>query len=112
MWRSSRIPACSPPAGSPKRAARPTTKLWSGWLCWTTTPPHDEATIDPAAFKVLGDTAYGTGHARAALNASGHTAVIKPGPLRPAVAGGFTSTTSPSTKPRAPSPVRTVSPGG
>jgi len=39
---------------------------------------------------VLGDTAYGTGPARAGLAAAGHTAVIKPGPLRPAVAGGFT----------------------
>jgi hypothetical protein len=39
---------------------------------------------------VLGDSAYGTGQARAGLAAAGHTAVIKPGPLRPAVAGGFT----------------------
>ena len=52
-------------------------------------PAHDEA-HDPAAFEVLGDTAYGTGDARAALTEAGHTAVIKPGPLRPAVAGGFT----------------------
>jgi hypothetical protein len=40
--------------------------------------------------QVLGDTAYGTGEALAALAAAGHTAVIKPWPLRPAVAGGFT----------------------
>ena len=39
---------------------------------------------------MLGDTAYGTGQARADLAAAGHTAVIKPGPLRPAVDGGFT----------------------
>jgi transposase len=39
---------------------------------------------------VLGDTAYGTGEARAALAGNGHTAIIKPGPLRPAVPGGFT----------------------
>ena len=39
---------------------------------------------------VLGDTAYGTGQARADLAAAGHTAVIKPGPLRSAVTGGFT----------------------
>jgi transposase-like protein DUF772/DDE family transposase len=39
---------------------------------------------------VLGDTAYGTGEARAALADNGHTAIIKPGPLRPAVPGGFT----------------------
>ena len=37
--------------------------------------------------RVLGDSA---GQARVDLAASGHTAVIKPGPLRPAVAGGFT----------------------
>jgi transposase len=40
--------------------------------------------------EVLGDSAYGTGDARAALTAAGHTAVIKPAPLRPAVEGGFT----------------------
>jgi hypothetical protein len=40
---------------------------------------------------VLGDTAYGTGDARAALTDAGHTAIIKPGPLRPAVDGGFSS---------------------
>jgi Transposase DDE domain/Transposase domain (DUF772) len=43
-----------------------------------------------SGLEVLGDTAYGTGQARADLAAGGHTAVIKPGPLRPAVAGGFT----------------------
>jgi Transposase domain (DUF772)/Transposase DDE domain len=37
-----------------------------------------------------GDSAYGTGELRAALAASGQQAVIKPGPLRPAVPGGFT----------------------
>ena len=40
--------------------------------------------------QVLGDSAYGTGEALKALAAAGHTAVIKPWPLRPAVAGGFT----------------------
>ena len=40
--------------------------------------------------QVLGDTAYGTGQARADLAAAGHTAIIKPGPLKPAVDGGFT----------------------
>ncbi|HEX5254126.1 MAG TPA: IS1182 family transposase [Mycobacterium sp.] len=39
---------------------------------------------------VLGDSAYGTGDARAALAEAGHRAVIKPLPLRPAVPGGFT----------------------
>jgi hypothetical protein len=40
--------------------------------------------------EVLGDSAYGTGDARAAIADAGHSAVIKPGPLRPAVKGGFT----------------------
>ena len=44
----------------------------------------------PDGFEVLGDSAYGTGDARAALDQAGHTAIIKPAPLRPAVAGGFT----------------------
>jgi hypothetical protein len=40
--------------------------------------------------QVLGDSAYGTGAALDALGEAGHTPVIKPWPLRPAVAGGFT----------------------
>jgi hypothetical protein len=44
----------------------------------------------PDEVEVLGDTAYGTGEARAALIELGHTPVIKPMPLRPAVEGGFT----------------------
>jgi hypothetical protein len=40
--------------------------------------------------EVLGDSAYGTGAARAALAEAGHTAVIKPIPLRAAVPSGFT----------------------
>lgn len=39
---------------------------------------------------VLGDTAYGTGELREALEADGHTLIIKPPPLRQAVPGGFT----------------------
>jgi Transposase DDE domain/Transposase domain (DUF772) len=41
--------------------------------------------------QVLADSAYGTGDALAALAEAGHTAVIKPWPLRPAVTGGFTA---------------------
>jgi Transposase DDE domain/Transposase domain (DUF772) len=37
-----------------------------------------------------GDSAYGTGDLRAAIATAGHRAVIKPGPLLPAVDGGFT----------------------
>src|SRR4051812_2497467 len=41
--------------------------------------------------QVFGDSAYGTGEALAALDTAGHTAVIKPWPLHPAVPGGFTA---------------------
>jgi hypothetical protein len=41
--------------------------------------------------EVLADSAYGTGDALAALHAAGHTPVVKPWPLRPAVPGGFTA---------------------
>ena len=37
-----------------------------------------------------GDTAYGTGELREAIEDSGHRAVIKPKPVQPAVKGGFT----------------------
>jgi hypothetical protein len=40
--------------------------------------------------EVLADSAYGSGPARAAFAEAGHTTVIKPLPLRPAVPGGFT----------------------
>jgi hypothetical protein len=40
--------------------------------------------------EVYGDSAYGTGDLRAAMKEAGHTAVIKPKPLKPAVEGGFT----------------------
>lgn len=48
---------------------------------------NDEST----PLQVLGDSAYGTGAARAALAAGGHTALIKPIPLPAPVPGGFTS---------------------
>jgi hypothetical protein len=37
-----------------------------------------------------GDSAYGTGEFRAAIERAGHRAVIKPKPVQPAVEGGFT----------------------
>ncbi len=40
--------------------------------------------------EVFADSAYGTGEALAVLDRAGHTAVIKPWPLKPAVPGGFT----------------------
>lgn len=50
-----------------------------------------DPTLEPDQhLEVLGDSAYGTGEALAALHEAEHTPVIKPWPLRPAVAGGFT----------------------
>jgi hypothetical protein len=47
---------------------------------------------DPSGqFAWYGDSAYGTGDLRAAIATAGHRAVIKPWPLLPAVAGGFTA---------------------
>jgi hypothetical protein len=45
---------------------------------------------EPDPVEVLGDAAYGTGELLAAAADGGHTAIIKPWPLRPAVDGGFT----------------------
>ncbi|MDT7563980.1 MAG: hypothetical protein QOC67_5460 [Pseudonocardiales bacterium] len=41
-------------------------------------------------WEVLADSAYGTGDALEAIERAGHTPIIKPWPLRPAVEGGFT----------------------
>jgi Transposase DDE domain len=50
---------------------------------------QDEASDGQVAW--YGDSAYGTGDLRAAIAEAGHRAVIKPGPLLPAVEGGFTA---------------------
>jgi IS5 family transposase len=44
---------------------------------------------EPAGTEVLGDSAYGSGELRAHLEKEKMTAVIKPGPLRTAVPGGY-----------------------
>jgi IS5 family transposase len=75
-------------------------------LTKATGPANSDATVgiallgaDPALgaesetaqpVEVLADSAYGSGEALAAIEAAGHRAVIKPWPLRPTVAGGFT----------------------
>jgi hypothetical protein len=73
-------------------------------LTKATGPANSDATVgiallatDPSpdpepgeAVEVLADSAYGSGEALAAIEAAGHRAVIKPWPLRPAIAGGFT----------------------
>ncbi len=57
---------------------------------------------ETAPAEVYGDSAYGTGDLRAALTGAGHHLVIKPGPLKPAVEGGFTADDSPSMRTPAP----------
>lgn len=47
-------------------------------------------TAEPQGLQVYGDSAYGTGTARAAYAEAGHDTMIKPKPLLPAVSGGFT----------------------
>lgn len=61
-------------------------------------PDNHEAVVgidllaeEPDPVTVLADSAYGTGDARAALAQAGHTAVIKPIPLRTPIPGGFTT---------------------
>jgi hypothetical protein len=54
------------------------------------TAPDAGARPAQARLEVYGDSAYGSGEARAAYRDAGHDTVIKPGPLRPAVPGGFT----------------------
>ena len=53
-------------------------------------PPGGSGGQDEPGMEVYGDSAYGPGQARADYQAAGHDTVIKPGPLRPAVPGGFT----------------------
>jgi hypothetical protein len=79
-------------------AVEPDTGLFTaGALTSAVGPDNHEAAVglrllddEPAGLEVLADSAYGTGEARAALAQAGHTAIIKPAPLRPAVPGGFT----------------------
>jgi hypothetical protein len=47
-------------------------------------------TAETQPVEVLGDSAYATGQALAALARAGHRPVIKPWPVKPAVPGGFT----------------------
>jgi hypothetical protein len=79
-------------------AIEPGTGLFTaGRLTQASGEANHEAVVGPEllagenrGLQVLGDTAYGSGQARADLAAAGHTAIIKPGPLKPAVEGGFT----------------------
>ncbi len=50
----------------------------------------DDAAAPRRGLEIYGDSAYGTGEARAKYRQGGHDTMIKPKPLRPAVPGGFT----------------------
>jgi hypothetical protein len=52
--------------------------------------PEDGQPEDGPGLEVYDDSAYGSGQARAEYRDAGHDTVIKPGPVRPAVPGGFT----------------------
>jgi Transposase DDE domain/Transposase domain (DUF772) len=64
-----------------------------GQASGATTEPASQQHDGPqqgTGLEIYGDSAYGTGAARAAYRAGGHDTVIKPKPLRPAIEGGFT----------------------
>src|SRR3989440_2171764 len=55
-------------------------------------PERDDTSAQAQAgdLEGYGDSAYGSGDARAAYRAAGHDTIIKPKPVQPAVPGGFT----------------------
>jgi hypothetical protein len=55
-----------------------------------TTTEHDSDTAAAPRREWYGDSAYGTGDLRGAIDDAGHEAVIKPKPLQSPVEGGFT----------------------
>jgi hypothetical protein len=82
-------------------------------------PEQGEDPEQGEELEVYGDSAYGSGEARAAYRDAGHGTVIKPKPLQPAVPGGFTiddfaisedqgTVTCPAGVTRPMSPARTV----
>jgi hypothetical protein len=52
--------------------------------------PDPQHAADVPTLEWYGDSAYGTGDLRDAIAGAGHVAVLKPKPVQPAVAGGFT----------------------
>src|SRR6266700_5153805 len=74
--------AAEPDSGSPRDDAGPGNGQAG--------PDTGAAVEQDSGLEVYGDSAYGSGQARADYRDAGHDTVIKPGPLRPAVPGGFT----------------------
>jgi hypothetical protein len=87
-------PAAEPEPGTGQRAgAEPGVKPGQG------PDPEQRAGAEPdggaepeqdSGLEVYGDSAYGSGQARADYRDAGHDTIIKPKPLQPAVPGGFT----------------------
>jgi len=69
-------------------ATNPDTDVETGTA--TATDTVAAITVEEGVPAWYGDSAYGTGDLRAAIEAAGHRAVIKPKPLQTAVDGGFT----------------------
>jgi hypothetical protein len=77
--------ALTPAAGVDNSDAAVGVELLSG------TDPRQPGHIEQSQrWEVLADSAYGTAEALEAIEGAGHTPIIKPWPLRPAVDGGFT----------------------
>jgi len=53
-------------------------------------PERDDTAAQAGGLEVYGDSAYGSGEARAAYRDAGHDTIIKPKTVQPAVPGGFT----------------------
>jgi hypothetical protein len=90
--RQGDAPAAGGPAGTPGEAAADAASASAR----DGADPRDARDGAPrhggegaAGLEVYGDSAYGSGQARAAYRDCGHDTMIKPGPLRPAVPGGF-----------------------
>ncbi|HEY2723052.1 MAG TPA: IS1182 family transposase [Pseudonocardiaceae bacterium] len=72
----------------------------------------DQQPEQPERWEVLADSAYGTGNALDAIVRAGHTPIIKPWPLRPAVDGGFTLDDFTVTEPDGDQPGSVTCPNG
>ena len=86
---ATRRTACRWPAATGSAAPPPATGMNAAAGAEPGTGPGEEPE-QGEELEVYGDSAYGSGEARAAYRDAGHDTVIKPKPLRPAVPGGFT----------------------
>src|ERR1039457_5105288 len=82
------------PQGTSQEQATMVAQQTEDMLAKTVHDGEPAGDADPAAdgqrLEMYGDSAYGSGQARADYRDGGHDTIIKPGPLRPAVPGGVT----------------------